>query len=239
MAGEVVIPILPCGDLKKTLEFYVALGFRVTHEQHVPYVYGAVEYENIQLHFYGRDLEPDTESSHIVLIHVPDADALHQVFSSGLRAAYGRPLRSGIPRLRGISSLPKERRFNLIDPSGNRLIVSQSTRAKEPKVKPKSVTPLARAVQAGKLAAYSRDAPEIAAEYLDEALKEIDMASEPDAVRFCVFVLRADIAGMLEDRKTLEKYVLLAKAVRLEEADQVGLGEEIRRLGELEEVLQS
>jgi catechol 2,3-dioxygenase-like lactoylglutathione lyase family enzyme len=238
MANEVVVPVLPTRSLKTTLEFYNALGFHTTHEQHAPYVYGAVQHEDINLHFHGSDtLEPNRESSHICLVMVRDVNALHQTFTSGVKQHFGKRLRTGIPRIGNVNTLSKDRRFNLLDPDGNRLIVIQTLPSSAKKPKPARTTPLARAVTAARLDAYSRDAPRIAAQFFDEALEHTD--NEPNIVLFRAYVLRADIAVMLEDRETLQRFVSSAKRILLEDAERLELREELERLGELETMLEA
>jgi catechol 2,3-dioxygenase-like lactoylglutathione lyase family enzyme len=236
VAGERVVPVLPCRSLKTTLEFYNALGFRTTHEQHAPYVYGAVDLEGIELHFVSmKTLEPSAESGHICLVMVSDACAVHAAFTRGIKARYGKGFRTGIPRIGSVNSFSKDRRFNLLDPNGNRLIVIQVLEPSAKKPKPARTTPLAKAISAARLDAYSRDAPEIAAEFFDEALE--NSSNEPNATLFRAFVLRADIAAMLADQATLEQFVTRAKAVTFEEDERTDLSEELARLAELEGML--
>jgi hypothetical protein len=238
MANETVVPVLPTGSLKTTLEFYNALGFQTTHEQHAPYVYGAVKLEGIELHFVAlKTLVPNQESGHICLVMVGDVYAIHQTFTRGIKTRFGKQLRSGIPRIGTVNSLSKDRRFNMLDPSGNRLIVIQVLASSEKKPKPTRTTPLAKAISGARLDAYSRDAPSIAAEHLDEALERV--GDEPTAVLFRAFVLRADIAAMLENREHLKRFVLEAKSITLEAGEHVVLREELARLAELEMLLET
>ncbi len=237
MSGEKVVPIFPCRDLKETLQFYTALGFVTTYEQHAPYVYGAVQYEDIHLHFNGsKNLKPNTESSHIALVTVSNIVSLHKAFSSGIKTAFGKQLRRGIPRLGTVNTLSKDSRFNMLDPSGNRLIVVQVRDKSKPKQKPKHTTPLTRAIQGARLDAYSREEPAIAASYLDEALTNIE--GEPTSVCFRAFVLRADVAAMLDDAQTLNRYVLMAKTIDMTDEEKLELTEEIERFSELENQIQ-
>ncbi|NJK43882.1 MAG: hypothetical protein HC933_05975 [Pleurocapsa sp. SU_196_0] len=206
MANEIVVPVLPTRSLKTTLEFYNALGFQTLYEQHAPYVYGSVKHEHIQLDFFGSQTPPNQDSSHICLVLVRDVDALHAAFVAGMKQRYGKRLRSGYPRLGNVNTLSKDRRFNLLDPDGNRLIVIQPLTSSAKQPKPQRTTPLTRAVTAARLDAYSRDAPSIAAEGLDEALERTE--NEPNIVLFRAHVLRADIAAMLEDRMNLKRFRL-------------------------------
>jgi len=49
MANETMIPILPCGSINETLEFYVAMGFEITYQQARPNTYACVKLDNIDL----------------------------------------------------------------------------------------------------------------------------------------------------------------------------------------------
>jgi catechol 2,3-dioxygenase-like lactoylglutathione lyase family enzyme len=231
MANERVVPIFPCASLKTTLEFYTALGFKILYEQHAPYVYGSVALEGIQLDFIGsKTLKANQETSHICLIAVTELDALHARFSSGIKAMFGKQLRSGIPRMGSVNIVRNDdRRFNLLDPSGNRLIVVQSSSSPSKLLRK---TPLARAIVKARLLAHSRDDPAMAARGLDQAIERA--GAEVVVLQFQAFVLRAEIAAMLEDHATLEKYLEAAKNLMLEDVDLLEVSEEMARLRELE-----
>jgi hypothetical protein len=236
MANEVVVPILPCRSLKTILEFYKALGFHIKYEQHAPYVYGSVGLEKIQLDFIGsKNLLENQESSHICLIVIEDATDLQKRFSAGAKAVFGKQLRKGIPRVGSVNTVSKDQRFTVIDPSGNRLIFVQPRTKSPQKTKPKNLTPLARAVRAARLFGYTKEDPQMAADHLDPALK--NTTDEPAEVRFRAFVLRADLAEMLDDPERLKFFVEQAKAIPLEAATRLELTEEIERLEALESLL--
>ncbi|ANE43070.1 hypothetical protein SU48_04025 [Deinococcus puniceus] len=213
------------------------LGFKILYEQHAPYVYGSVALENIQIDFIGnKNIAPNHENGHMCLVAVTNIDELNKLFSSRIKAAFGKQLRSGVPRMNGVNDVKSgDRRFNMVDPAGNYLIFVQIAEktAKPTKVESSSpLTPLARAVKAARLFAYSRDDPKLAAEHLDRALEKPDLLSV--VTQFQAFILRADIAVMLDDRVTLEKYIKAAKSLVLEEADLLEVQEEVERLSELE-----
>lgn len=230
MAAQTVVPVFPCHDLKATLAFYNALGFATLHEQHAPYAYGSVRFEQIQIDFYGSQATSSTaESGHMCLILSSEIQRLYDTFTGGLKQHLGRRPRSGIPRIGTINTVSKNLRFNLLDPNGNRLIVIATDAHDKPK--PKRHTPLSKAISAARLDAYSRDEPAIAAAHLDQALTQLD--AEPAATRFRAFVLRADIAAALGDRATLEHYLQAAQALTLAESERAETAEERERLSEL------
>ena len=238
MAAQIVVPLFPCRDLKATLAFYNALGFATLHEQHAPYAYGSIRFEQIQIDFYGLQATAEAaESGHICLVLSSEIKRLYDTFTGGLKRHLGRRPRSGIPRIGTLNTVSKNLRFNLLDPNGNRLIVIATDAHDKPK--PKRHTPLSKAIalrasfanSAARLDAYSRDEPAIAAAHLDQALTQLD--AEPAATRFRAFVLRADIAAALGDRATLEHYLQAAQALTLAESERAETAEERERLSEL------
>ncbi|MFJ3905339.1 glyoxalase [Streptomyces sp. NPDC090025] len=123
--NEGTVPVLPCVSVPETLEFYRALGFVTTYEQTRPYVYLALSYSGFQLHF-GKapeHLDPSREDGGGCLVMVDAVAPYHAAFSTAMRAAYGKVLGTGRPRItrhrKGAS------RFTLVDPSGNSLIFIQ------------------------------------------------------------------------------------------------------------------
>ena len=230
MAAQTVVPVFPCHDLKATLAFFNALGFATLYEQHAPYVYGSVRFEQIQIDFYGSQATAaGAESGHICLILTAEIERLYDTFVGGLRQQLGRRPRSGIPRIGTINTVSKNLRFNLLDPNGNRLIVIATETHDKPK--PKRHTPLSKAISIARLDAYSRDEPAAAAAHLDQALALLD--AEPTATRFRAFVLRADIAAALGDRATVEHYLQAAQALTLVPDEHAETAEERGRLSEL------
>ncbi|RRS01491.1 VOC family protein [Glycomyces terrestris] len=122
MTGEKTIPLLPCRSIDETAEFYRALGFQETLHQTRPNPYTVVEKDDIQLHFFGvDDLDPETTYGTCVVI-VPDTGALFETFAAGMRAAYGKLLVSGIPRMtrpRKRANTGNRAGFSVVDPGGN------------------------------------------------------------------------------------------------------------------------
>jgi len=169
MSDQTVIPIFPTRSLKTTLAFYNILSFETLWEQHSPYVYGSVKYQNIRVDFSAsKAIAAGNKSGHMCLVSVSDIDTLHRTFAARIKQHYGKQLRSGIPRMGTVNNLSKDRRFNLLDPDGNRLIVIQITT--DEKARKRRGTPLLKAVNMARIDAYSRDLPGEAVAYLDEVL---------------------------------------------------------------------
>ncbi|MGW2288304.1 VOC family protein [Streptomyces phaeochromogenes] len=122
MANEVTIPLLPCRSIDEITEFYGTLGFTTTYRQTRPNPYVAVQREDLQLHFGGIEgFDPEQSYGSCVVI-VPDTGAIHQAFADAMRAAYGKVLVSGIPRMtspRRRKNTGKRSGFSVVDPGGN------------------------------------------------------------------------------------------------------------------------
>jgi hypothetical protein len=111
VANEVCVPLLPCRDIDEIAGFYAVLGFRATYRQERPHPYLALRRDDLHLHFHG----------------VPDAEAEARAGSclivvDDVRAAYGRVLTSGVPRLtapRARGTTGRLTGFTVVDPCGN------------------------------------------------------------------------------------------------------------------------
>jgi len=122
MAGEVTIPLLPCGDIDEIAEFYGMLGFERTFRQVRPNPYVALRREDFHLHFFGIPGFDPEQSYGSCMVQVPDIGALYEAFAAGMRAAHGKLLIKGLPRM----TRPRVRRnmggltgFSVVDPGGN------------------------------------------------------------------------------------------------------------------------
>ncbi len=128
MANEVTIPLLPCASIDEVAEFYVMLGFTVTHRQYRPNPYLSVRREEINLHFFGiRGHEPSSSYSSC-LIQADDPRELYDAFAYGMRAVYGQVLVTGIPRM----TRPRRDGFLFVDPGGNWIRVVPAVPEREP-----------------------------------------------------------------------------------------------------------
>ena len=123
MADEITVPLLPCRDIDEIVEFYGMLGFSKTYYQQLPNPMVALKREDINLQFFGMPEEFKPEDSYgSCLVIVRDTWELYRAFADGMRAAHGKLLVSGIPRM----TRPRKRKnadnhsgFSVIDPGGN------------------------------------------------------------------------------------------------------------------------
>ncbi|MGP9537634.1 glyoxalase [Brachybacterium sp. AOP43-C2-M15] len=119
---EAMVPILPCADADRAIDFYRELGFSVLHRQSTPYLYIALAWRGISLHL---DRVPEgvdrAREDFACLITVDDITPYHRHFAARLKERMGRVPATGRPRLTRLR--PGASRFTLVDPDGNGLIV--------------------------------------------------------------------------------------------------------------------
>jgi catechol 2,3-dioxygenase-like lactoylglutathione lyase family enzyme len=218
--SERVVSILPCRDPEATLAFWRALGFEVLHDQRRPYLYLSVRRGGWQVDYTGGDSGPGR-----ALVMVEDADALNAAFRTGVKAAYGRRLRSGTPRLGTVSQQARDRRFNMAGPEVNHFIVLTPGAKDEDLPR----TALARDVKAARLAVDGEGDLAWAAALLDGALARA--SDEPASVRLAALVLRAGIAAATDARTALTARAAEARALAVEVPDAT---RDLQRLADLE-----
>ena len=122
VAGERMIPLLPCASIDEIADFAAALGFAVTYRQVRPNPYLALRREGIELHYFGMDGFRPEDSYGTCVVIAPDPKQLFDAFADGLRFRYGRLPLAGFPRI----TRPRRRKnvdgftgFSLVDPGGN------------------------------------------------------------------------------------------------------------------------
>jgi hypothetical protein len=217
MANEITVPLLPCGSIDDIADFYLALGFRTTYRQLKPNPYLAVQREDLHLHFFGITGFAAEDSYGSCLVLVDDIGELHAAFAAGMRAAYGKVLVSGIPRM----TRPRARRnadgmtgFSLVDPGGNWIRVTRRSDATQQA--PEPVGRMTKALQDAVVQGDSRGHHDQAARILDTALARPEAADDPVAL-VEVLVYRAEVAMVLHDPATAGD--MLARAGRVELTD--------------------
>ena len=240
MANEITIPILPCRSIDETLTFYRALGFEVTYQQTRPNTYACVRRGGIDLHFFSmREYDPANSYSTCIVL-VPDVDALYQTFSDGLRAQYGKRPAAGIPRMTPLrNKAGGGRGFNLIDPGGNWIRISQTSAAGEleAEVTPKAApTKLSRAIYAAELLTDSKGDYPAAAKLLDAAL--VQDAIAPAAQRIQALVARAAIAITMGDNPRAKVVLTEMHQIALLDDERTLLADELERASDLEAMLE-
>ncbi|MGN2639174.1 bleomycin resistance protein [Nocardia takedensis] len=234
MAGEITVPLLPCGSIDDIAEFYRTLGFEQTYRQTRPNPYVALRREDLHLHFFGLPNFDPEQSYGSCLVQVPDIEALYEAFAAGMRAAHGKLLVAGIPRM----TRPRRRKnadghsgFALVDPGGNWIRISSLPRT--------SATPTRAA---GKLAVALENAIALgdskgdeaqAAKILDATLaREQDRAAATDLVEALVY--RAELALRLADVPGARATLARVHEIPLDERDRATLATTLATVHDLE-----
>jgi hypothetical protein len=225
VANEVCVPLLPCRDIDEIAEFYAALGFRRTYRQEKPNPYVALRREDLHLHFFGMPGFDPEASYGSCLILVDDIGALHRAFADGMRAAYGKVLVSGLPRL----TRPRVRRnsdrltgFSVVDPGGNWIRVT----AKAPARAPGPAGHLGRTLEIAVVLADAKGDHAQAAKIMDSALAKVPPDEDP-ALMAEALAYRAELALVLDDTATAAEALAAARELDDTGAELAELAEEL------------
>ncbi|MEV4279613.1 VOC family protein [Actinoplanes xinjiangensis] len=218
MTNEVTVPLLPCASIDDIEAFYRVLGFRTTYVQRKPYACVGLQREDLNLQFFeiaGFDPE-QSYGSCIVLTW--DIAELHRAFAAGMRAAYGKVLVSGMPRM----TRPRARKnadgvggFSVIDPGGNWIRVFQNT-ATAPTPAPAPAGRLANVLANAVVLADSKGDAGQAVRILDSALARPQADDDP-VTHVEVLVYRAELAMALNDRETATEMLARVEHIALDE----------------------
>ena len=218
MANEVTVPLLPCSSIDDIVTFYEVLGFETTHKQRKPNPYAAMRREDLHLHFFEMTGFDPEQSYGSCLVLTADIAALHRAFAEGMRAAYGKVLVSGLPRM--TRPRPRARKnydgmggFSVVDPGGNWIRIVQNY-GPAPAAEPAGR--LAQALANAVVQADSRgDVPQ-AVRILDSALARLQPDDDP-VVQLEVLVYRAELALGLNDQETATAMLARVEGVALTE----------------------
>ncbi len=218
VANEVTVPLLPCASIDDITAFYEVLGFHTTYQQRKPNPAVGLQREDLQLQFFEMPGFDPAQSYGSCIVLCPDTGQLYRAFAAGMRAAYGKVLVSGTPRM----TRPRARKnvdgvsgFSVIDPGGNWIRIFQNTQA-SPEPKPAPVPAeagrLGKAMANAVVQADSRGDARQAARILDSALARPEPDDDPVAL-VEVLVYRAEVAIVLDDPATAAE--MLARAGRV------------------------
>jgi hypothetical protein len=239
MANEVTVPVLPCRSIDEMVEFYTMLGFTRNYYQVRPNPYVSLKRDDLQLDFFGMpDFNPEDSYGTCVVI-VPDTGELFHAFAAAMRAAHGKLLVSGIPRM----TRPRKRKnadilsgFTIIDPGGNwiRFMAAKTGSDKTDPAPSKLGTSLQRAVVMGDSHGYHVRAAQI----LDGALeRDKNTASATDLLEALAY--RAELALRAEDTTAAADALTRAGAVTLSAAERDKLAETLAGLEDLAAIVRS
>ncbi|WP_028478957.1 hypothetical protein [Nocardia sp. CNY236] len=239
MAGEITVPALPCRSIDEIVEFYTMLGFTRTYYQIRPNPYVSLKREDLQLAFFGIQGFEAADSYGTCLVIVPDTRELFESFAAGMRAAHGKLLLAGIPRI----TRPRKRKnannhsgFTVVDPGGNWIRISAAKPTLEDRhaITGKLSVTLARAVVMGD----SHGEHTRAAQILDAALERDSNTATP-AELIEALAYRAELAIRAADTAGAAHAVVRARSITLSEAEHSELTETLAFLDDLLPVVEN
>jgi hypothetical protein len=216
MNNEVTVPLLPCASIDDILTFYGVLGFSTTYKQRKPNPCVGLQREDLHLQFFEiAGFDPEQSYGSCIVL-TPDIAELHRAFATGMRAAYGKVLVSGMPRM----TRPRARKnadglggFSVIDPGGNWIRVFQKP-ATMPAPVPAPAGRLAKALANAIVLADSKGDVGQAVRILDSALARPQTDDDP-VTHVEVLVYRAELAMTLDDRETATEILARVEHITL------------------------
>jgi hypothetical protein len=222
MTNEVTVPLLPCASIDDIITFYGVLGFSTTYTQRKPYACVGLQREDLHLQFFEIAGFDPVQSYGSCIVLTSDIAELHRAFAAGMRAAYGKVLVSGMPRM----TRPRARKnadgvggFSVIDPGGNWIRVFQKP-ATMPAPVPAPAGRLAKALANAVVLADSKGDVGQAVRILDSALARPQVDDDP-VTHVEVLVYRAELALVLHDRETATEMLARVEHIALN-ADETG-----------------
>jgi hypothetical protein len=216
MTNEVTVPLLPCPSIDDIETFYWTLGFSTTYKQRKPNPCVALQREDLHLQFFEIAGFDPQQSYGSCLVLTSDIAELHRAFATGMRAAYGKVLVSGMPRM----TRPRARKnadglggFSVIDPGGNWIRVFQNTTTM-PTPASAPAGRLAKALANAVVLADSKGDVGQAVRILDSALARPQGDDDP-VTHVEVLVYRAELAMALHDRETATEMLARVEHIAL------------------------
>ncbi|SEF18151.1 hypothetical protein [Jiangella alba] len=236
MADEITVPVLPCRSIDEIDAFYTMLGFTRTYYQTRPNPFIALQRDDLRLQFFGMpDFVPEDSYGTCVVL-VPDTAALFEAFAAAMRAAHGKVLVSGIPRM----TRPRLRKnaegrtgFSVIDPGGNWIrIMAADTGPDDDAASGRLTATLRSAVVMGD----SHGLHVRAAEILDAGLLRHRAAARTAEVVEAL-AYRAELALRADDTAAAAAAVAEARALPLTDAERDALAGALAGLDDVEATL--
>jgi hypothetical protein len=239
LANEITVPLLPCRDIDEIVEFYGMLGFTQTYYQTLPNPCVGLKREDLNLQFFGMPEFKPEDSYGSCLVIVRDTWELYRAFADGMRAAHGKVLVSGIPRM----TRPRKRRnadnrsgFTVIDPGGNWIRIFAA------KLEPDATDPepskLAKSLASAIVMGDSKGSDARAAQILDGAFeRSADTASATELLEALAY--RAELALRVDDSAGAAAALTRARSIPLSDADRGKVAETLASLDDMEAVASS
>lgn len=236
-----ITPLFECDYymFDEHIEFYTALGFKITYYQKAPYRYASVKKDNIgEIGFYGDRKFKDKESHSGCYVSVSDVKAVYEEMKSNLKRYYGKIPVKGHPRFSRLNRTAEDIRFNITDKCGNMIIVGQmlGDSSELMDIEEKRVKSLKSRFEKAYAQAYrfahSKEDFLAARNTLEVAFNKFDEDC-PDEIVYKARVLQAEVFSTLYQFDEAEKAVKAAAALTLSDEAVQAVTEFRERLEEV------
>ncbi len=215
MPNESVVPMLPCVSAEETLDFYQALGFKVTWKQTRPYLYLAFEISGFEVHFKDppAGLDPAEERSGGCLIMVDAVEPYYAFIVDAMRQKYGKILTKGLPRVTRYRTGAS--RFTLIDPSGNSIVFIRRDEPEELEYGgSRNLQGLAKAMDNARIFRDFKSDDKSAARIIRSALRRYE-SSASSIEKAVAFANLAELCIAMESMEEAEEWIARLRDVPL------------------------
>jgi hypothetical protein len=231
--NETTVPLLPCVAPEETLALYQALGFQVTWRQLKPYLYLAFRWSGFELHYGNapKGLDPELEQSGGALVMVDAVAPYHAALTAAMRAAYGKVLARGRPRLTRYR--PGATRFTLVDPSGNNIIFIQRDEPAELEYGgSKQLRGIPKALDNARIFREFKQDDRAAVRTLVSALRRHGDQAAP-VERALALATLVELSIALAEPDQTREWTDQLRAIELSEADRRRVADELRHADQL------
>lgn len=214
---ESITPLFPVTSLPSLLEFYRALGFEVTFEQHEPYPYASIQYGAIEVNFSLLSVYGAKNAMGACIVYVDDVAKVHRDYSDGLRQHYGTIPTADSPRITRFKE--GDFRFRLFDPSGNMLVYIDRDHPDSEGGWFEGTSPLIAALNN---AVFLRDTyckDDAAAKVLEKALAQEEPSGTP-IERALVLAALAELYIAMEQPDRADEFRAQLRQIELSDADR-------------------
>jgi hypothetical protein len=184
-----IIPIMPCPDIRAQVAFYEILGFTVLGIYTSPNPYASLKWKSLELHFYGSRKVDPTQNSTMCYLRVEDVDDTYMAFTKGIKEHTGKVARSGVPRISKVRDLVDDRRFTLTDPGGNTIFIGSAVNKKGRFFRTLEHEKHAKKFSALYDVLYSKEDPALALSMLPSYSAMGDQLSDLDKAKFLLLTM--------------------------------------------------
>lgn len=220
--NETMVPLMPCLSVEDTRAFFESLGFRVTYAQTRPYPYLAVEWGGVMLHFGAAPKAMDpADNRGGALVMVDDVAPYHAAIVAAMRAAHGKVLSAGLPRVTRLRTGAS--RFTLVDPSGNNVIFIRRDEPVEVEYGGSAaLTGLAKVLDNARIYSEFKEDDRAALRALMSGLRKHG-ATAPAVDRALAYATLIDLATALGEPERIPPWRAELAAIELTEEERAGI----------------